>query len=346
MPPATYTAGLYLFCSVARAVAHGSGGAALDKPAWVHGALVPSLASYSSVCSTANGCTPGAFLSCADASQRIIDITFASYGNPTECPAPMLGSCSHPDSMKVAKAACLGKTNCTVPKRAFKSLGCSSQIESGFDNVIVAAQCSGGVERRANLLRYAFALDGEVLSAHAMVSALGYQVLYCNGRRVSQRVMEPGRTSATRVFFSRFDLAPYLREGSNVLAVSLGNGWEVNAGNQPGAIQQPPALYLDANISLKTGPTVRAEGENSSGSGSGGPMTVRIVSNGSWSSGGGVVTYDSGKPLPSCLPACLPACCLSATEADLITVCCCGPCASLPRRAPRYAPAGAWLGQY
>lgn len=127
--------------------------------------------------------------------------------------------------MKIVQAACLGQTNCSVSNHAFKSkLSCSGEIASGQENVIVTAQCSEGTERRATLLRYEFNLEQEVLSALATVSALGYQVLYCNGKRVSERVMEPGRTSAKRVFFSRFDLAPYLQKGSNVLAVSLGNG--------------------------------------------------------------------------------------------------------------------------
>eukprot|EP01047_Picozoa_sp_COSAG01_P070135 COSAG01_NODE_10551_length_2134_cov_2.284521_1_plen_187_part_00 len=91
---------------------------------WIHGALVPS-AQYSSVCSTSNGCTSTAFLSCADAAQKISNITFASYGNPSECPIPRRGSCHHPDSLNKARAACLGRTNCSVAKHAFSKLSCS-----------------------------------------------------------------------------------------------------------------------------------------------------------------------------------------------------------------------------
>ena len=245
---------------------------------WVHGAMVAA-APGSSVCSTSNGCTPGAFLSCPDMSQVITSVTFASYGNPTECPAPQEGTCSHPDSMKVAKAACLGKTNCTVDKKKVGDLSCSDKIASGTDNMIVTALCGDGKERRANLLRYEFNLADEVSSAEAVVSALGYQVLFCNGQRVSKRLMDPGRTSANHVFFSRLDLTPHLRKGTNVLAAALGNGWEANEGNQPGAIQQPPALYLDATITLAAATASEA--------------AVRVVSNASWSSGLGLVTYDS-----------------------------------------------------
>ena len=46
------------------------------QPQWIHGAMLPAAAG-ATVCSTSNGCTPGAFLACADASQNITDITFA-----------------------------------------------------------------------------------------------------------------------------------------------------------------------------------------------------------------------------------------------------------------------------
>jgi hypothetical protein len=51
---------------------------------WIHGALLPASTS-TTVCSTSNGCTPGAFLACPDASQNITDITFASYVSQTLC---------------------------------------------------------------------------------------------------------------------------------------------------------------------------------------------------------------------------------------------------------------------
>eukprot|EP01047_Picozoa_sp_COSAG01_P070136 COSAG01_NODE_10551_length_2134_cov_2.284521_2_plen_385_part_00 len=152
--------------------------------------------------------------------------------------------------------------------------------------MIITAQCGSARMRRANLLRYEFSLGAEVSHAEALISALGYQVLHCNGRRVApRRKLEPGRTSAARVFFSRFDLGNLLRRGKNVLAVSLGNGWEVNAGNQPGAVQQPPALYLDANITLRSSSSVLDTAAA--------PAVVHLTSNSSWVSAAGRVVYDS-----------------------------------------------------
>ena len=259
---------------------------------WIHGAMMPVAGGGDqTVCATSNGC--GAFmnLACADASQVITNITFASYGNPAECPAPATGSCSHPDSLKVASASCLHKTNCSVDKGAFKTpLSCDSKIGNGQERFIITATCGSGATRRANLLRYEFRLPGgaaAVRAAEANVSAIGYHTLWCNGARVSARLMQPGRTSARSVFFSRFDLAPHLRTGRNVLAAALGNGWEASSGNQPGAIQQPPALHLTAAITLGGAVAVAAGGVEGRGA------VVRLVSNESWSSGLGVVTYDS-----------------------------------------------------
>ena len=59
--------------------------------------------------------------------------------------------------------------------------------------------------------------------------------------------------------------------------------WEVNSGNQPGAIQQPPSLYLDATIILKA--ATGRFGKNSN--------SVRVVSDGMWSSAAGATTYNS-----------------------------------------------------
>lgn len=97
--------------------------------------------------------------------------------------------------------------------------------------------------------------------------------------------MEPGRTSKKHVFFSRFDLAPHLREGANVIAASLGNGWEASDGDQPGSTQQPPSFYLDATITLAD-----ATSRNNGGVAQ---TTVRVVTNTSWSSSVGAVTYNS-----------------------------------------------------
>ena len=109
-----------------------------------------------------------------------------------------------------------------------------------------------------------------------MVSALGYQVLHCNGQRVSQRVLEPGRPSNQRAFASVFDLLPHLVKGDNVLTFELGNGWSSSAGGQPGAAAQPPSLFVNGTVTLPGGATI----------------ALRLGGSG-WTSNVGAVTFDS-----------------------------------------------------
>ena len=263
-----------------------------------------------SVCSTNNGCEGNAFLSCADSSQKIVNITFAAVGNLTQCPMPTLNQCSA-SIHKLFEDKCIGQTNCTgriqfigdvlsthtrtpkyqsnilthpkyssVSRHAAYSGGPACLGDLGDTLLVLAsAQCvSDGQrvpERRGNLLRFKFNLTSKPLSALVRVSAQGYHVLYCNGQRVSKRVLEPGRASVARIFFSNIDLAPFLRQGSNVIAVSLGSGWHANDGNMPGAVQRPPSFFLNGSAYLSDG------------------STVSLASNTSWKSGLSPITYDS-----------------------------------------------------
>ena len=65
--------------------------------------------------------------------------------------------------MKVARAACLGKSNCTIAKKDVGTLGCSAKIASGTENMIVAGVCGDGEQRRANNLRYEFNLSAPIV---------------------------------------------------------------------------------------------------------------------------------------------------------------------------------------
>ena len=79
---------------------------------WIHGAMVPAKGTTTTVCSTNNGCEGDAFLSCADMSQKIVNITFAAVGNLTQCPMPTEGQCAT-SARKIFESNCLGHTNCT-----------------------------------------------------------------------------------------------------------------------------------------------------------------------------------------------------------------------------------------
>jgi alpha-L-rhamnosidase len=243
---------------------------------WIHGGMVAATVADSAVCSLGDGVTFN-FLACADLGATITRITFAAYGDPSQCPHPKTGLCTHPDSQTIVEKACLGQTNCTVSEDAFKDAA-PTCMASVYDKTLrVKAVCSGAPSRRANNLRFPFVLPAAPIAASAVVSALGYQALYCNGHRVSQHILEPGRQSNKRVFFSVFDLTPYLTKGPNVIAVELGNGWSAAQGNQPGATQQPPSLFLNGSAKLEGGRAFPLH----SGVGNG------------WSSNAGSRLYDS-----------------------------------------------------
>lgn len=56
-------------------------GSSTLTPQWINGALISGATQGAAamVCSTSNGCTDSAFLACSDASQKITNVTFASY---------------------------------------------------------------------------------------------------------------------------------------------------------------------------------------------------------------------------------------------------------------------------
>ena len=251
--------------------------AASDEAVWIHGGMVGATAEQSEVCSLGDGVTFN-FLACISAGTTIARITFASYGDPSQCPNAEAGLCTHPKSQAIVERVCLGRTNCTVGQHLFDD-DAPTCMASVYDKTLrVKAVCSGAPARRANYLRLPFVLPAAPVSASAVVSALGYQALYVNGHRVSRHILEPGRQSSTRVFFSVFDLTPYLTTGANVIAVELGNGWSSSQGNQPGATQQPPSLFLNCSVELEGG---------------GAPFPLLSGVGKGWSSNAGSRLYDS-----------------------------------------------------
>jgi alpha-L-rhamnosidase len=78
----------------------------------------------------------------------------------------------------------------------------------------------------APLLRQAFAVKKDVRSARAYVCGLGYYELHLNGKKVGDRLLDPGFTRYDkRVLYSTYDVTDALNAGTNVLGAILGNGW-------------------------------------------------------------------------------------------------------------------------
>ena len=194
--------------------------ASTHGPTWIRGAMAPASEPMSLACGTAGSTTGGeTYLGCSDPQQIIRTIKFASFGNPSVCPNPTVGSCTHPDSRTVIEPNCVGQSNCTV---ALSDFGNSSDWPPRFADmrptdpliVMATARCSepsaplAPPERRANNLRLNFVLQAAPNRALATVSAIGYNVLYANGKRVSPSLLEPGRPTRKSTFYSTVDLCP------------------------------------------------------------------------------------------------------------------------------------------
>lgn len=63
-------------------------------------------------------------------------------------------------------------------------------------------------------------------SAKIFISGLGYYLLYLNGMRVGDHVLDPIVTRYDmRTRFVEYDVTAFLKPGRNTVAVVLGNGW-------------------------------------------------------------------------------------------------------------------------
>lgn len=78
----------------------------------------------------------------------------------------------------------------------------------------------------APLFRKTFTTDKEIKEARAYVAAAGYYELFINGERVGENYLDPGYTHFDkRILYVTHDVTSLLKQGDNVLATVLGNGW-------------------------------------------------------------------------------------------------------------------------
>jgi alpha-L-rhamnosidase len=77
----------------------------------------------------------------------------------------------------------------------------------------------------APLLRREFKASKAIKQAQAFISGIGYYELYLNGRRVGDRVLDPGWTDYRKtVLYASYDVTEYLKQGNNAVGVMLGRG--------------------------------------------------------------------------------------------------------------------------
>jgi alpha-L-rhamnosidase len=78
----------------------------------------------------------------------------------------------------------------------------------------------------ASRLSTTFELNGDVASARLYASAHGIYVATINGRRVGNDLLAPGWTSYHhRLRYQTYDVADYLRPGTNVIGFEVADGW-------------------------------------------------------------------------------------------------------------------------
>jgi len=105
------------------------------------------------------------------------------------------------------------------------------------DDLNVVGEVEKGHE--AILFRKEAEIFKEIKHATAYISGLGYNELYINGKKVGNRVLDPGFTNySKRVLYVTYDVSNFFKEGINTIGVNLGGGWYDMATPDAGDITQ------------------------------------------------------------------------------------------------------------
>ena len=110
----------------------------------------------------------------------------------------------------------------------------------------------------APIFRRGFELDGDAVEARLCLAVTGFYELYVNGENITRGFLAPYISNPDHVLYlDSYDIAPYLRQGRNAIAVILGNGfcnqdiasWEFARA----PFRSSPRLALEAEIVTKDG---------------------------------------------------------------------------------------------
>ena len=119
---------------------------------------------------------------------------------------------------------------------------------------------------RSPIFRKEFKIVKDIKRARAHISGLGYYELMVNGKKVGKNLLDPAWSVYNkRIYYTIYDIEPYLKEGNNVIGILLGNGWFISPlgwdsspdnkvwfghPSYPGRV---PQFILQINIVLKDG---------------------------------------------------------------------------------------------
>ncbi|MDX1701881.1 MAG: family 78 glycoside hydrolase catalytic domain, partial [Melioribacteraceae bacterium] len=116
---------------------------------------------------------------------------------------------------------------CPVEKAAFTS-----------DTILVSAKWIGTPQETilndsllygdypAPIFRKEFIINQEINTAVLYITAAGYYNALLNGKKIGRNYFDPAWTDfSKRIYYSEYDLSTEIKEGSNILGVTLGNGF-------------------------------------------------------------------------------------------------------------------------
>ncbi len=79
---------------------------------------------------------------------------------------------------------------------------------------------------RMPLFRKILLIKKEVVQARLYISGIGYYEAYLNGKKVGDRMLEPGWTTYKKeVLYSTYDVTQLIKSGKNSAGIMVGNGW-------------------------------------------------------------------------------------------------------------------------
>ncbi len=151
----------------------------------------------------------------------------------------------------------------------------------------------------ATYVRREFTVARPAVRAVVHVSALGLYELRINGRRVGDRQLAPEWTDyTTRVQYQAYDVTPLLRQGSNVVAATVADGWYAGgvglgvmlvkkARNIYGTT---PGLLVELTVQHQGGAPTKVVSDGSWRATRNGPVRVADILNGE--------TYDARREMP------------------------------------------------
>ncbi|MDZ7605627.1 MAG: family 78 glycoside hydrolase catalytic domain [Cyclobacteriaceae bacterium] len=98
--------------------------------------------------------------------------------------------------------------------------------------------------------RHSFQLDNTPEQAFIYLASLGYFELYINGEKVGNEVLAPAVSNfSERTYYQTYDIAGYLKKGSNSIGIWMGTGWY--SPGLPGVKHHSPVVRAQLEISGK-----------------------------------------------------------------------------------------------